>query len=59
VLEPAEVIDFPQFRERGMLRRTDWGAIDALYPAWIDDKPPRAREPFVEIPEEALASLWT
>ncbi len=59
VLEPAEVMDFPQFRERGMLRQTDWGAVDVLYPAWIDDNPPRAREPFVDIPEKALASIWT
>jgi crotonobetainyl-CoA:carnitine CoA-transferase CaiB-like acyl-CoA transferase len=59
VLDPAEVIDFPQFRERGMLRRTDWGAVVALYPAWLDDKPPSARAPFVEIPKDSLASLWT
>jgi alpha-methylacyl-CoA racemase len=58
VLEPAEVLEFPQFRERQVIRRTDWGAVDVLYPAWIDGRPPQAREPFSELPQEALASIW-
>lgn len=59
VLEPAEVLEFPQFRERQLIRRTEWGAIDVLYPAWLDGRPPSAREPFTEVPSDAVGSIWS
>ncbi|MCG7505384.1 CaiB/BaiF CoA transferase family protein [Mesorhizobium retamae] len=58
VLEPNEVLAFEQFAERKMIRRSDWGAVDVLYPAWIDGAPPEPREPFVELPEAALGTIW-
>ena len=56
ILTHAEVSDHPQVRQRRMLQsRGTGGRHDALFPVWIDDRPPTPRRPLQQVdPAQAL-----
>lgn len=48
VLDLAETVATPHHRERGLVRRTPKGELQALFPALIDGEPPALRQPLTE-----------
>jgi hypothetical protein len=48
VLDLAEAVTTPHHRERGLVRRTLEGGLQALFPALIDGEPPAPRQPLTE-----------
>jgi alpha-methylacyl-CoA racemase len=48
VLDLADAVAAPHHRERGLVRRTAGGGLQALFPAWIDGEPPAPRQPLIE-----------
>jgi alpha-methylacyl-CoA racemase len=57
VVEPAEVPSHPQIAARGMLARHD-GAIEALFPAHVDGRPPEPRKRPVIVPAADVVVRW-
>jgi alpha-methylacyl-CoA racemase len=57
VLQPDDVVAFPQFSEREMIARRG-PVVDANRPSWIDGAPPAARGSYREIGGEEIAGLW-
>ncbi len=59
VLEPAEVVAHPHVLQRQLLQTQVYeNRHDALFSAWIDDQPPKQRQPLRAVtPAEAL-NLW-
>ncbi|MDT8421434.1 MAG: CoA transferase [Desulfuromonadales bacterium] len=50
VLEHAEVAVHPHVRQRKLLQqRPKFANYDTLFPAWVDDTPPRPRQPLREL----------
>lgn len=45
VLTLAEAVESKQVRARQLVRRAPSGALQALFPAWVDQEPPAARPP--------------
>ncbi len=60
VLEPAEVMAHPQLAARGMLARSerDGPVVEALFPAWVDGKPPSRRAPWREVEAAEALAAW-
>ena len=48
VLDLAEAVAAPHHSERGLVRRTTTGELQALFPALIDGEPPALRQPLTE-----------
>jgi crotonobetainyl-CoA:carnitine CoA-transferase CaiB-like acyl-CoA transferase len=48
VLDLAEAVATPHHSERGVVRRTAAGELQALFPALIDGEPPALRQPLTE-----------
>ena len=48
VLDLAEAVATPHHSERGLVRRTPEGELQALFPALIDGEPPTLRQPLTE-----------
>ncbi len=51
VLDLAEAVATPHHRERGLVRRTPQGMLQALFPVLIDGEPPSARPSLTEAGE--------
>jgi crotonobetainyl-CoA:carnitine CoA-transferase CaiB-like acyl-CoA transferase len=49
VLDLAEAVASPHHSERGLVRRTAEGELQALFPALIDGEPPALRQPLTEV----------
>lgn len=60
VLDPAELPRHPQILARKMLAPSGAGngAIEALYPAWIDDQPPEPRPAYAETDLARVQKSW-
>ncbi len=60
VLEPAEVLDDPQVRARGLLRAHPGPEprVEVAFPALFDGAPPAPRAPFEERAAEDLLAAW-
>jgi crotonobetainyl-CoA:carnitine CoA-transferase CaiB-like acyl-CoA transferase len=60
VLDPAELPRHPQILARRMLAPSGAGngAIEALYPAWIDDQPPEPRPAYAETDLARVQKSW-
>lgn len=57
VLTLDEVPDHPHIAARGLVNRQGrW--TDVLFPAWVDNAPPRPRRPVLEVPVEEVLSRW-
>jgi crotonobetainyl-CoA:carnitine CoA-transferase CaiB-like acyl-CoA transferase len=56
ILTHPEVAAHPQVRQRQLLQsRGTGGGYDALFPAWVDDRPPTPRRPLRQVePAQAL-----
>ncbi len=50
VLTLAEAVESEQARARQLVRRAPSGALQALFPAWVDREPPAARPPMRRAP---------
>lgn len=61
VAEIPEVAAHPQIRDRAMVAQDqdDAGLVHALYPAWIDETPPKARQALKAAELEDLLRSWT
>lgn len=57
VLEPHEVVAFPQFSERAMITRRG-SVVDMNRPSWVDGAPPAPRSGYCEVGSEEIAALW-
>lgn len=51
VLTLAEGLESEQVRARQLVRRSPSGALQALFPAWVDQQPPAARPPLRTTPK--------
>ncbi len=60
VVEPRELAEHPQIRERAMLShdRDEAGLVHALYPAWTDEMPPRPRAALKASNCDAVLAAW-
>jgi len=58
VLEPAEVLAHPQMAARRIIAEPADGAVEVLYPAWIDGEPPRRRPYHVELDVTQILQSW-
>ena len=60
VLEPPEVMAHPQLAARGMLAKSerDGPIVEALYPAWVDERPPSRRSPWRDIEIADALAAW-
>ena len=60
VLEPAEVIDDPQVRARGLVAAIPApdARVEVLYPARFDGAPPAPRRPIAEADAETIIRAW-
>jgi crotonobetainyl-CoA:carnitine CoA-transferase CaiB-like acyl-CoA transferase len=60
VLEPAEVIDDPHIRARGLVTATTAPdpRVEVLYPARFDGAPPTPRSPVAEADAETIIRAW-
>lgn len=60
VVDPAEVAAHPQIVARGMLARRpgDDPALEALFPAHVDGRPPAPRPPPRHMSPEAVVQRW-
>ena len=60
VLEPAEVLEDPQIRARGLLRATPGPEprVEVAFPALFDGAPPVPRAPLEERAAEDLLAAW-
>jgi crotonobetainyl-CoA:carnitine CoA-transferase CaiB-like acyl-CoA transferase len=47
VLTLAEAVESEQCRARRLVRRSPSGALEALFPAWVDGEPPSNRAPLI------------
>lgn len=54
-----EALEWPQFVERRIFHRTSDGAVHVLFPAWIDNRPPRAREAYRQCDPDEIGKVWT
>lgn len=45
VLDLQEAVDSDHARARDLVRRRPDGSIEALFPVWVDNEPPRSRAP--------------
>ncbi|HVZ00790.1 MAG TPA: CoA transferase [Dongiaceae bacterium] len=61
VLNPGELPQHPQVVARKMLAPsgTGGGAIEALYPAWIDGRPPDARPAYRDTDAASIRQSWS
>jgi crotonobetainyl-CoA:carnitine CoA-transferase CaiB-like acyl-CoA transferase len=48
VLDLGEAVDSPHHATRRLVRRSATGALQTLYPAWVDGMPPASRPPLRE-----------
>lgn len=60
VLEPSEVMAHPQLAARGMLAKSerDGPIVEALYPAWVNGKPPSRRSPWRDVETADALTAW-
>lgn len=58
VLEPVEVSRDPQLAARQVIQDVPGGAVEVLYPAWLDGQPPRRRSGYVEVDLAAALRSW-
>ena len=58
VLTHDEVGDHPQVRERGLVHIGADQAVEVLFPAWIDGRPPAGRQPLTEVPADQVLHTW-
>lgn len=58
VLEPGEVLNDPQLAARQVIKEAAGGAVEVLYPAWLDDRPPPRRAGYVEADMTAVLQSW-
>jgi crotonobetainyl-CoA:carnitine CoA-transferase CaiB-like acyl-CoA transferase len=60
VLDPAETIAHPQIAARRMIapRSVAADAVECLYPAWIDGRPPEARARYEDVEVGAVFRSW-
>jgi crotonobetainyl-CoA:carnitine CoA-transferase CaiB-like acyl-CoA transferase len=60
VLDPAEIPQHPQILARKMIAPagTGNGAIEALYPAWIDGRPPDSRPAYRDTDVASVQRSW-
>jgi len=61
ILEFAEVAEDPQVAARSILARESWPdpLLQVLYPAWIDDAPPKSRPRHRDADAGAVVEAWT
>jgi alpha-methylacyl-CoA racemase len=61
ILEPAEVLNDPQFAARGLIEPgdIDGPVVEILYPAWIDDAGPEKRQRHVDIEAGEAVRSWS